>query len=192
MRNKLIKIACICLMLLSLSIIFTGCKESKGQITIAQIEEVLINAKKPTFEGASSVNNLVEVKNLNGSSEELEIYTDDCIKWQMNFEDNNIDSSDFMSMSKLRYNVYYNQADVRYYYIYVFKFTESDDAEDCYKKLNKVNIVENDDYKNTADYSNGAYKNYKYKAKQYGNLVVYVYNEIANYIFDLIDDIKVK
>lgn len=191
MKNKLIKIACICLMLLSLSIIFTGCG-NKGQITIAQIRQVLINAEKPTFEGASSVNNLVEVKNLNGSSEELEIYTDDCIKWQMNFEDNNIDSSDFMSMSKLRYNVYYNQADVRYYYIYVFKFTESDDAEDCYKKLNKVNIVENDDYKNTADYSNGAYKNYKYKAKQYGNLVVYVYNEIANYIFDLIDDIKVK
>lgn len=190
MKNKLIKIACICLMLVSLSVIFAGCKDNKGQITIAQIEEVLINAKKPTFAGASSVNNLIEVKNLNTS--DLEIYANDCIRWQMNFEDNNIDSSNFMSMSKLRYNVYYNQADVRYYYIYIFKFAESDEAEDCYKKLKKLNILENDDYKNTADYSNGAYKNYKYKAKQYGNLVVYVYDEMANYIFGLINNIKAK
>lgn len=190
MKNKLIKIVCICLMLISISIVFTGCG-SKGQITIAQIEEVLINAEKPIFDGASSVNNLVEVKNLN-TNDDLEVYANDCIRWQMNFEDNNIDSSDFMSMSKLRYSVYYNQADVRYYYIYTFKFAESDDAEACYKKLKKLNIVENDDYKNTVDYSNGEYKNYKYKAKQYGNLVVYVYSEMSNYIFNLIDDIKAK
>lgn len=186
MKNKLIKIACICLMLVSLSVIFAGCG-NKGQITIAQIEEVLTNAEKPTFAGASSVNK-IEILTNDG----LDYYSYDCIDWERNFEYNNIDSTDFMSMSTMRYKVFYNQADLRQYYIYVFKFSESDDAEDCCKKLNKLNIVEKNDYYNTVDYSNEAYKNYKYKAKQYGNLVVYVYDEMANYVFDLIDEIKAK
>ena len=181
MKNRLIKIACICLMIVSLSIVFTGCG-NKGQITIAQIEEVLINAPKPKFVGASSVNNIECL-----TRENVDSYTYACVRWQRNFEDNNIDSTDFMSMSRMRYSIFYNQSDLRYYYIYVFKFTESDDAEVCCKKLNKLNILEKNDYYGTIDYSNEAYKNYKYKAKQYGNLVVYVYIEMANYVFGLIN-----
>ena len=182
MKNKLIKIACICLMIVSLSIIFMGCSdENKSQITIAQIEDAIVNAQTPTFAGASSVNKIELL-----TTDNLETYTNDCIRWQQNFEDNNIDTTEFMSMSKMRCRVVYNQSESKDYYIYVFKFNEDDDAEDCYKKLNKINILEK------FDYSTSSYKTYKYKAKQYGNLVVYVYDEMANYIFNIIDNIKAK
>jgi len=179
MKNKLIKIACICLMLVSLSVIFTGCG-NKGQITIAQIEEVLINAEKPILENAVIVGDIIN--DTKGSTN----HANNCVMWQQNFEYNNIDTTDFMAMSRIYYKVYYNQSEYRYYNIYVFKFAESDDAEECYKILKHLNIVE------SSDQYGSSYEYAKYKAKQYGNLVVYVYDEIALYTFTLINSIKAK
>lgn len=180
MKNKLIKIVCACLMLVTFSVLFMGC--GKGQITIVQIEEAIKKAEKPVLGDSSTI-----VSNIVLYTSNTDKYSETCLEWQRKFENNDIDTTNFMSMSDMYYRVQYDSTNSNRYDIYVFKFSEKADAKNCCKKLNKLDIVEGDYWTIETRLDNE-----KYTAKQYGNLVVYTYDKIASYVFGLIDNIKAK
>ena len=167
MKKNTIKILTMMLMFVCMVSFFVGCKDYEYyQPTMSQIHSLLLNEEnEPLIDSATKV--VVEF-----------LFTDDNIiethmlSWKRNFERNNIDSTNFMTMDKYKCKGFFllnNSYVTEDYYIYIFKFSNCEDAANCKEKLN---IYEN------------------YTAKQYGNLVVYAENIVAGHTFALIDTIE--
>lgn len=167
MKNKTIKILTMMLMFVCIVSVFIGCKnEEYYQPTMLQIEKLLLNEEnEPLVKDATRV----VVENILYDNNAIE---DNMLNWQRYFERSNIDSTNFMAMDKYKCIGYFLQSNsyvTEDYYIYIFKFSNCEDAANCKEMLNR-------------------YENYS--SKQYGNLVVYAENIVAGHTFALIDTIE--
>ena len=167
MKHKTIKLLTIMLLFVCMVSVFTGCKDDDFyQPTIDQIDELIINEEnEPLINGATKVvvtSSLVDINS----------YSNSMSDWQIYFERNNIDSTNFKTMEIYKCTGYFLQ-DSSYmtddYYVYIFKFSNCGSASDCKEKLNR--------------YDN-------FSSKQYGNLVIYAHNLVAGHTFALVDTIK--
>ena len=150
---------CTICLIFPFTFILSGCNEEPHapQITINQIynsiknaEPPIVNEIEPTkIEYNMSINNYL-------------------LQWQRNFERNNIDTTDFMTMDIYEYWFNY-----KYFYVYIFKFSNINAASNC---LENFDFTQHHDGK-------------EYTSKQYGNLVVAVSNELSEYIFNIINNI---
>lgn len=165
MKNKTLKLLTLMLLFVCMVSVFTGCKEEFYQPTIDQIDALIINEdNEPLINGATKVVVASAIMDINS-------YNSTMSDWQIYFERNNIDSTNFRTMEKYKCTGYFLQ-DSSYmtddYYVYIYKFSDCDSALNCKDRLNR-------------------YENYS--IKQYGNLVVYADNLVAGHTFALIDTI---
>lgn len=166
MKNKTMKILTLMLLFVCMVSVFVGCKEEFYQPTIAQIDALITDENnEPLINGATKVVVTSSIVDINS-------YNSTMLDWEIFFERNDIDSTNFRTMEKYKCTGYFLQ-DSSYmtddYYVFVFKFTDNDSAENCKSKLNR--------------YDN-------YSIKQYGNLVVYADNLVAGHTFALVETIK--
>lgn len=159
--KKILTILCVFCLICPFVCTLAGC-QSQPQITMEQIQTEIKTASHPTIEGEEPVT----FRYYDKSNNIYEIMLD----WQRDFERNNIDTRDFMAMDKYYY--YFENIDIQAY-VYVFKFATIEASKNCCKNF---------------DFSE--HLNAEYKSKTYGNLVVAVKSEIANYIFNIIKNIK--
>ncbi len=165
MKNKTIKLLTIMLLFVCMVSVFTGCKDEFCQPTIDQIDSLIIDEdNEPAINGATKVivsSTIVDTNSYNSTMSE----------WQIYFERNDIDTTNFRTMEKYRCTGYFLQNSsymTNDYYVYIYKFSDSDSANNCKNQLDR--------------YDN-------YSVKQYGNIVVYADNLVAGHTFALIDTI---
>ena len=164
MKKKLLTILCAFCLILPFMFMFTGC--GQNQITMVQIHSAFSKLQNPTVDGVGKLSLLKDenVTNIDYAAETM-------LRWQRNFERNNIDSEKLMAVD---FYYFYNMDDGHTDYpIYVFKFSEDKYAGNC-----KSNF---DFYRQLG---------FKVEKRQYGNLVVVIESKLSNFAFNIIDNIK--
>ena len=152
----------LCLMLMGFSFAFmSGCKKEEEpevilQITLKEILSVLEDNQNIELDERVYVYMGSAISDVDSREAEL-------ITWRANFERQNVDSREFMSVEKIRYS--YNST---YHYARLFKFATDTSAAQC---ANNYDVGE------------------AYSIKQYGNIVVIVDSSVANVVLELIDSI---
>ena len=159
MKKKFFIFVCALCLMLPCAVIFSGCNAK--QITMQEISSTLKDAEPPVVEGLMPL-----------SYSGVFFSESTFVGWQRNFERNNIDTTEFMTMD---YFYYYETNDIysrEELYCYVFKFKSSESAVNC---ENNFNFTDN--------------LGISFTAKTYGNLVVACQSEVAEYVFDIVDNI---
>ncbi len=154
-------------LILPFCILLTGCSnepqnETPKQITLQQIIALINESEKPNITG---------YENLQIHSQMSETL-DTLHSWRNKLELQNVNGSNLTMLYSLHY--YPSSSVNTRFYIYMFKFTNSEDAMHCSKN-----------YYPETSYIN---KN-NCTVKTYGNLAIYVDNTISDFVFNLIDTI---
>ena len=96
MKNKTLKLLTLMLLFVCMVSVFTGCKEEFYQPTIDQIDALIINEdNEPLISGATKVVVASAIVDINS-------YNSTMSDWQIYFERNNIDSTNFRTMEKYK------------------------------------------------------------------------------------------